>query len=336
MQETKCKLNKISTDVLLAPRRPGNTVAIIPIRSSDRRERAGHEEQTTHPTPAASPCTAGSTRASLCCPRASSRDTDQGSPSREGQSSADPSVPSLHTLCSCKTRAHSSDLQDLCWSPATAWLPSQRSPAETEPSMLRGHSSLSPLSPVFLLPKSTPCVQNLPFGAAPCAAKAALAARVKGFYFHNNNYSTRSLSVIVLRGNQNLHFGNRGGFPSAPAPLCGGRSLIHGSVLQPSHDRWVGCSEIGDVVTHGIVPAAQGSHPPSLPAPKTVPQLLHPRGGDVPLAAAARPKSCTTTLWHLMRGSGAAGALCIPANEVWEAIPADSWPLRVHQPSSPV
>lgn len=46
VQETKRKLNKISTDVLLAPRSPGNTVAVTPICASDRKERAGHEEQT--------------------------------------------------------------------------------------------------------------------------------------------------------------------------------------------------------------------------------------------------------------------------------------------------
>lgn len=63
MQETKRKLNKISTDVLLAPKRLGNTVAITPICASDRKERAGHEEQTSLLSPAASSCTAASIRA---------------------------------------------------------------------------------------------------------------------------------------------------------------------------------------------------------------------------------------------------------------------------------
>lgn len=55
----------------------------------------------------------------------------------------------------------------------------------------------------------------------------------------------------------------QGVFPSVSALFCVGRSLIHGSVLQPSHDRWVGWSEIQDSVTHEIAPAAQGFHSPS-------------------------------------------------------------------------
>lgn len=44
LQETVRKLNKISTDVLLDPRRLGNAVAITPICTADGRERAWHEE----------------------------------------------------------------------------------------------------------------------------------------------------------------------------------------------------------------------------------------------------------------------------------------------------
>lgn len=51
----------------------------------------------------------------------------------------------------------------------------------------------------------------------------------------------------------------QGVFSAGSAPLCVGRSLIHGSVLQPSHDRWVGWSEIQDSVTHEIAPTAWGS-----------------------------------------------------------------------------
>lgn len=63
LQETESKLNKISTDVLLDPRRLGNAVAITPICTADRRERAWHEEQPTHPSPPASPSTTAGTGA---------------------------------------------------------------------------------------------------------------------------------------------------------------------------------------------------------------------------------------------------------------------------------
>lgn len=40
LQETECKLNKISTDVLLDPGRLGNAVAITPMCTADEREKA--------------------------------------------------------------------------------------------------------------------------------------------------------------------------------------------------------------------------------------------------------------------------------------------------------
>lgn len=87
----------------------------------------------------------------------------------------------------------------------------------------------------------------------------------------------------------------RGVFPSVPALLCVGRSLIHGSVLQPSHDRWVGWSEIQDSVTHEIAPAAQGSfHSPSQHPklwPGCCPHVQRPisPGGVVVLLLASGP-----------------------------------------------
>lgn len=60
-QETEHKLNKISTDVLLNPRRLRNAVAITQICAAKGRERAQHGKQTTHPSPPASSSIADST-----------------------------------------------------------------------------------------------------------------------------------------------------------------------------------------------------------------------------------------------------------------------------------
>ena len=121
-------------------------------------------------------------------------------------------------------------------------------PAEAKASMLCGHISLSPLDPIFLLPKRIHCHTSSrhPFLVLhlmlPSSASQHIQRQVVVVFFHNNNYSTRHLSVIVLHGNQNLHFEKYRAY-SRLFLLCVGRSLIHGSVLQPSHDRWVGWSE---------------------------------------------------------------------------------------------
>lgn len=89
----------------------------------------------------------------------------------------------------------------------------------------------------------------------------------------------------------------QGVFPSVSALLCVGRSLIHDSVLQPSHDRWVGWSEIQNSVTHEIAPAAQGSFalPPSTQncglaaAPHAVSHLLGKHGCSSSSFAARHP-----------------------------------------------
>lgn len=127
MQETKRKLNKISTDVLLAPRRLGNTVAITPICASDRRKRAGHEEQTARSSPAASLCTAARIRAREHhhSQRASSREIDHSL----GKDKAQLISTSLScTHCAVVRHRHITMIYRIsCWSPATSWLHSQRS-----------------------------------------------------------------------------------------------------------------------------------------------------------------------------------------------------------------
>lgn len=140
--------------------------------------------------------------------------------------------------------------------------------------------------------------RHAPFGAAPCAAKAALAARVKasggGFTFTTiitpQGACQLLCSVVIKTSTLKI----QGGFPSVSALLHVGRSLIHGSVLQPSHDRWVGWSETQDAVTHEIVPAAQGVSL-SFPAPKIVPWLLqHPqRWGCPPCSSMPGPKAAS-------------------------------------------
>lgn len=183
-------------------------------------------------------------------------------------------------------------------------------PVETKASMLHGHVSLSPLAPTFLLPKggfiAVLCADVPPFGAAPCAAKAALAARAKasggGFTFTTiitpQGACQLLCSVVIKTSTLKI----QGGFPSVSALLCVGRSLIHGSVLQPSHDRWVGWSETQDAVTHEIVPAAQGCHSPSQ-HPKLCPGCCSiPRGGDVPLAAACQAQKLHHDLMALHEG----------------------------------
>lgn len=130
----------------------------------------------------------------------------------------------------------------------------------------------------------------------------------------------------------------QGGFPSVSALLCVGRSFIQVSVLQPSHDRWVGWSEIQDVVTHEIIPAAQRCHSLSQ-HPKSCPRWLlsvqHPQRWGCPLAA-AWPKSCIMTLWHFMRGSRGCRSPLHSNSKSWEAITGDSCLLREHKQSSPV
>lgn len=120
-----------------------------------------------------------------------------------------------------------------CWSLATFWLGSRRNlhALQRQTSMLCGHVSvsLSPLNPIFLPPRCIHChaaSRHPLFGVVSCAAKAVLRSTFNGkrwwFYFHNNNYSTRRLSVIVLRGNQNLHFENTGRIPVCScSALCG-------------------------------------------------------------------------------------------------------------------
>lgn len=142
------------------------------------------------------------------------------------------------------------------------------------------------------------CVQtSIPWGSAPCADRAArVEAGLTFTTIITPQGACQSLCSAVIKTST---LGRQGGFPSVAALLRVGRSLIHGSVLQPSHDRWVSCRETQDMVTHGIVPAAQGGHSPS----------QHPKLGYVPLAAAACPKSCpVTTSWG---AGGAAGAASV-------------------------
>lgn len=187
--------------------------------------------------------------------------------------------------------------------------------------------------------------RHAPFGAAPCAAKAALAARAKasggGFTFTTiitpQGACQLLCSVVIKTSTLKI----QGGFPSVSALLRVGRSLIHGSVLQPSHDRWVGWSETQDAVTHEIVPAAQGCHSPSQ-HPKLCPGCCSiPRGGDVPLAAACQAQKLHHDLMALHEGlmkqmKGVQGSPLHSNSKEWEAITGDSCPLRELKQSSPV
>ena len=137
----------------------------------------------------------------------------------------------------------------------------------------------------------------------------------------------------------------QGIFPSVSALLCVGRSLIHGSVLQPSHDRWVGWSEIRDLVTHEIASAAQGSFtlPPSTQncglATATLCSVPSPQEVWLSLSQLLdQAPCCILPLWHLpSRAGDCQGAHPSHASsEEWEGIAGDSSPLREHKQPSPV
>lgn len=139
-------------------------------------------------------------------------------------------------------------------------------PAEAKASTLCGHVSLSPLDPLFLLPRCIHChiTSRHPFLVLhlvlpkQCFAAQSMASS-GGFTFTTiiTPQGTCQLLCSMVIKTSTLKI--QGVFPSVPALLCVGRSLIHGSVLQPSHDRWVGWSEIRDLVTHQIASVAQGS-----------------------------------------------------------------------------
>lgn len=232
------------------------------------------------------------------------------------------------------------------WSPATSWLHSQRSWHDLQRQRLQCSVA------TFPFPHQLPCVP-LPQRHSLCVhipllklllvqTKAVFTARAKasagGFTSTTiiTPLGTCQLLCSVVIKTSALEI--QGGFPSVSALLCVGRSLIHVSVLQQSHDRWVGWSEIQDVVTHEIVPAAQGCHSLSQ-HPKLCPRLLlsvqHLQRWGCRFAA-AWPKSCTMTLWHFLRGSRGCRSPLHSNSKEWEAITGDSCLLREHKQSSPV
>lgn len=129
---------------------------------------------------------------------------------------------------------------------------------------------LSPSDPIFLLPRGVHChaASRHPFlvlhRTLPKQCFTAHSAASGGGFTFTTIITPQGAcqllcSVVIKTSTLKI----QGVFPSVSALLCVGRSLIHGSVLQPSHDRWVGWSEIQDLVTHEIAPAAQGFHSPS-------------------------------------------------------------------------
>lgn len=147
-------------------------------------------------------------------------------------------------------------------------------PAEEKASMQCG-LSLSPLDPIFLLPRRIRChaaskhaflVLPNQYSAAPSMASGGSLT----FTTIITPQGTCQLLCSVVIKTSTLKI--QGVFPSVPALLCVGRLLIHGSILQPSHDRWVGWSEIQDLVTHELLWQLRVSL--SLPAPKIVARLL--------------------------------------------------------------
>lgn len=193
--------------------------------------------------------------ASGLCQRASSREIDPS----VGKDKAQLIPASLScTHCAVVRHRHITMIYRIsCWSPATSWLRSQRSWHGPQSQRLRCSMATFP-SPCYLpcssSPKALLVFTHPPFGAAPRADKAALAARAKARAggFTSTTIITpqgacQLLCSVVIK---TFTLEIQGGFPSVSALLCVGRSLIHVSVLQPSHDRRVGWSEIRDVVTH--------------------------------------------------------------------------------------
>lgn len=169
MQETKRKLNRISTDVLLALRRLGNTVAITPICASDRGERSGQEEQTTHASPAASLCTAAASGLVSITALPSSREMDP-SVGKDKAHLIPTSLPCTH--CAVVRHRHITMIYRIsCWSPATSWLHSQRSShGLLERQRLQCSVATFPCPcelPCSSSPKAPIVFTHPPFGAAP-------------------------------------------------------------------------------------------------------------------------------------------------------------------------
>lgn len=128
---------------------------------------------------------------------------------------------------SCKTRPRYNTNRMCGWNRAT---PGRLPRAARAPPRPRFPSSPSVLPPGLHA--------DPPPGVAPRAAGLGVTRR--RLRHHNSNYRTRRLSAPAPRSNQNLHFESAGRVLSAL--LRGGGRLRHGSVSQPSADRWVGCS----------------------------------------------------------------------------------------------
>lgn len=184
--------------MLLDPRRLGNAVVITPICTADGRKRARHKEQTTHPSPPASPSTAAGTGAREHHGAVRGLQPGKQISSRllKGQSSADLNTPFLHTLCSCKTLPHYSDLQDLLLEPChiLAGFPEPLAcPAEARASRPCGHASLSP--------------HQTPYSSSPEAFIAMLQADIPSWYCIARCQSSASQriqrqAVVVLLSQQ--------------------------------------------------------------------------------------------------------------------------------------
>lgn len=171
---------------------------------------------------------------------------------------------------------------------------------EAKASPLCGHVSLSPLDPIFLLSRCIHChtTSRHPFLVLhlvlpkQCFAAHSMASS-GGFTFTKiiTPQGTCQLLCSMVIKTSTLKI--QGVFPSVSALLCVGRSLIHGSVLQPSHDRWVGWSEIQDLVTHEIAPVAQGSF-------TLFPITQNDGMAAVPCAVSHLPRRCgspSSTFW---------------------------------------
>lgn len=202
-------------------------------------------------------------------------------------------------------------------------------------SALRPHSPLSPLDPAFLLPRGiqlhaarSQLVPVLRLELPKKRFEAHAKASGGGFPFTTIITPQGACHLLCSEVIKTSTLKTGGVFPSVSALHCVGRSLIHGSVLQPSHDRWVGWSEIQDLVTHEIAPGTQGSFtlPPS--TPQTVSWLLFPAqhptspaGSRPSLQVLGQAPCCAVPLRLILSRAGGAGEpiQCIPTERTRKA-----------------